>query len=52
MAGESGICKLTRLPERFARRTLIPLLAMGDTLTPDERQTAYQQLAGLIGLPQ
>jgi len=24
---------------------------MGDT-TPDERQTAYQQLAGLIGLPQ
>jgi carboxypeptidase C (cathepsin A) len=37
--------------ERFARRTLIPLLAMGDTLPPEERQTAYQQLADLIGLP-
>lgn len=24
---------------------------MGDTLTPDERQTTYQQMAGLIGLP-
>ncbi len=37
--------------EQFARKTLIPLLAMGDTVTPDERQTAYQQLADLIGLP-
>ena len=37
--------------ERFARKTLIPLLAMGDAFPPDERQTAYQQLAGLIGLP-
>ncbi|SRR5579883_898156 len=37
--------------EQFARKTLIPLLAMGDTMTPDERQTAYQQMAGLIGLP-
>lgn len=37
--------------EQFARKTLIPLLAMGDTLTPDERQTAYQQIADLIGLP-
>jgi len=37
--------------EQFARKTLIPLLAMGDTLTPDERQTTYQQMAGLIGLP-
>ncbi len=37
--------------EQFARKTLIPLLAMGDTLTPDERQAAYQQLADLIGLP-
>lgn len=37
--------------EQFARKTLIPLLAMGDTLTSEERQTAYQQLAALIGLP-
>ena len=37
--------------EQFARKTLIPLLALGDALTPDERQTAYQQLADLIGLP-
>ncbi|MBV8885716.1 MAG: peptidase S10 [Chroococcidiopsidaceae cyanobacterium CP_BM_RX_35] len=37
--------------EKFARKTLIPLLAMGDTLTPDERQGAYQEIANLIGLP-
>lgn len=37
--------------EQFARKTLIPLLAMGDALTSDQRQSAYQQLAGLIGLP-
>lgn len=37
--------------EQFARRTLIPLLAMGDTLTDEERQTAYNQLSALIGLP-
>jgi len=36
--------------EQFATDTN-PLLAMGDTLTPDERQTTYQQMAGLIGLP-
>jgi len=37
--------------ERFALKTLIPLLAAGDMNTPDERQAAYQQLAALIGLP-
>jgi carboxypeptidase C (cathepsin A) len=37
--------------EQFARRTLIPLLAMGDTLSEEERQTAYQEMAALIGLP-
>ncbi len=37
--------------EQFARKTLIPLLAMADTLTPDERLPAYQHLANLIGLP-
>jgi carboxypeptidase C (cathepsin A) len=36
--------------EQFARKTLIPMLAMGDSLTGEERQSAYQQLAGLIGL--
>ncbi|BCL37676.1 S10 family peptidase [Nostoc sp. MS1] len=37
--------------EQFARTTLIPLLAMGDVVTGDERQIAYEQMAGLIGLP-
>ena len=37
--------------EQFARKTLIPLLVMGDTLALDERQAAYQQMADLIGLP-
>lgn len=37
--------------EHFARRTLIPLLAMGDALPLNERQSTYQQLADLIGLP-
>ncbi len=37
--------------EQFARKTLIPLLAMGETMPAEERQAAYQQLAGLLGLP-
>jgi carboxypeptidase C (cathepsin A) len=37
--------------EHFARKTLIPLLAMGAALPDAERQQAYQQLADLIGLP-
>lgn len=37
--------------EGFARKTLIPLLAMGDALSDEERQQAYQQCADLIGLP-
>lgn len=37
--------------EQFARQTLIPLLAMGDTATTDERQSAYERMASLIGLP-
>jgi carboxypeptidase C (cathepsin A) len=37
--------------ELFARKTLIPLLALGDTLSDDERQQTYQQCADLIGLP-
>jgi carboxypeptidase C (cathepsin A) len=37
--------------EQFARKTLIPLLAMGNTLTTDERQAAYQQMADFVGLP-
>ena len=41
----------TSAAEQFARKTLIPLLAMGDTLTATERQAAYQQLAELVGLP-
>jgi carboxypeptidase C (cathepsin A) len=37
--------------EQFARTTLLPLLAMGDAISPADRQRAYQQLADLIGLP-
>ncbi|GAB4371539.1 MAG: alpha/beta hydrolase [Elainellaceae cyanobacterium] len=37
--------------EQFARRTLLPLLAMGDAFSAEERQTAYQQIADFIGLP-
>jgi carboxypeptidase C (cathepsin A) len=50
--GKPGDAEAHRLAaEHFARKTLIPLLAMGDALTTEERQTAYQQLADLIGLP-
>lgn len=37
--------------EEFARRTLIPLLAMGSALPDDEKQQVYQRCADLIGLP-
>ncbi|MBD1870948.1 peptidase S10 [Cyanobacteria bacterium FACHB-471] len=37
--------------EVFARRTLIPLLALGDTLPSGERQQVYQEFADLVGLP-
>jgi carboxypeptidase C (cathepsin A) len=37
--------------EQYARKSLIPLLAMGNALTVAERQAGYQQLAHLIGLP-
>lgn len=51
-AGKPGDTEAHRTAaEHFARKTLIPLLAMGDALTTEERQTAYQQLADLIGLP-
>lgn len=51
-AGEPGDLQAhTTAAEQFAYKTLIPLLAMGDTATPDERQTVYQQLADLLGLP-
>jgi carboxypeptidase C (cathepsin A) len=52
-AGKPGdLAAHTRAAEQFALKTLIPLLAMGDSLPVDERQAAYQQLADLIGLPQ
>ncbi|MGH7997964.1 MAG: S10 family peptidase [Brasilonema sp.] len=51
-AGEPGNLQAhIAAAEQFARKTLIPLLAMGDAMTSNERQIAYQQLAGLIGLP-
>ncbi len=37
--------------EQFAYRTLIPFLAMGDTVPAEERETVYQQMADLTGLP-
>jgi carboxypeptidase C (cathepsin A) len=50
-AGEPGNLQAhMQAAEQFGRKTLIPLLALGDSLTTEERQTAYQQLAGLIGL--
>jgi carboxypeptidase C (cathepsin A) len=36
--------------EQFTRRTLVPLLALGDAIAPAERQAAYAALAELIGL--
>ncbi|MDX2230274.1 MAG: peptidase S10 [Leptolyngbyaceae cyanobacterium bins.349] len=37
--------------EHFARTTLISLLAMGDAMPQDQRHTAYQRMADLLGLP-
>ncbi|MBD2462455.1 peptidase S10 [Oscillatoria sp. FACHB-1407] len=37
--------------ELFARKTLIPFLAMGESVSEDEQQQVYQQIADLIGLP-
>ena len=37
--------------EVFARRTLLPMLAMGDAFSDEERQTTYQAIADFIGLP-
>ncbi|EKQ66640.1 carboxypeptidase C (cathepsin A) [Leptolyngbyaceae cyanobacterium JSC-12] len=51
-AGEPGdVDAHLAVAEQFARKTLIPLLAMGDTLTENERRAAYQQMADLLGLP-
>ena len=51
-AGEPGDLQAhMAAAEQFARKTLIPLLAMGDALTSNQRQTAYKELADLIGLP-
>ncbi|WP_208345967.1 S10 family peptidase [Aetokthonos hydrillicola] len=51
-AGKPGdIQAHTATAEQFARKTLIPMLAMGDAFPSDERQSAYQQMADLIGLP-
>ncbi|MBW4582225.1 MAG: peptidase S10 [Tildeniella nuda ZEHNDER 1965/U140] len=51
-AGKPGdLAAHTTAAEQFALKTLIPLLVMGDGLPVDERQTAYRQLADLIGLP-
>lgn len=41
----------TAAAEQFARKTLIPFLAMGDLVPPEERDATYQQMAELIGLP-
>ncbi len=51
-AGEEGDLQAhMATAEQFARRSLIPLLAMGSTFTLEERQAVYQQMADLIGLP-
>jgi carboxypeptidase C (cathepsin A) len=51
LAGESSLAAHTAAAEQFARQQLIPLLAMGESLPLSERQSTYQQLAALIGLP-
>lgn len=51
-AGEPGDLQAHRAAaEQFARKTLLPLLAMGDAFPADEQQTAYQQFGELVGLP-
>ncbi len=37
--------------EDFAQRRLLPLLALGTHMPDNERQSIYQELANLIGLP-
>jgi len=37
--------------ETFARRTYLPLLAMGDAAPEAEHRAAYEQMAAMIGLP-
>ncbi|MEB3211177.1 MAG: peptidase S10 [Leptolyngbyaceae bacterium] len=37
--------------EQFARRTLLPLLAMGGAIADDERQETYGAIANFLGLP-
>jgi carboxypeptidase C (cathepsin A) len=37
--------------EQFARKPLLSLLVMGDAMSLEERQAAYEQMAKLIGLP-
>ncbi|WP_254721771.1 peptidase S10 [Kovacikia minuta] len=51
-AGEPGNFQThTAAAEQFAIKTLIPLLAAGDTFSSEERRIVYQQFADLIGLP-
>lgn len=51
-AGEPGDLQAhLAAAEQFARQTLIPLLAAGDTLPPEQRRTAYEQMSKLMGLP-
>ncbi|NEQ96810.1 MAG: peptidase S10 [Cyanothece sp. SIO2G6] len=51
-AGASGdLTAQQAAAETFAYRTLLPFLAMGDSVTAEERQAVYQQLAQLLGLP-
>ncbi len=40
-----------RAAEQFATSTYVQLLAKGDGMAESERQSAYTELAGLIGLP-
>jgi carboxypeptidase C (cathepsin A) len=37
--------------EQFARQTLLPALALGDSLAAADRDAIYQQFADLVGLP-
>ncbi len=51
-AGEAGDVQAhQQAAERFARQTLLPMLALGDAGSEDDRQQTYRAIADFIGLP-
>jgi len=51
-AGDSGdVQSHQRAAEEFARQRLLPMLAMGNACSEEERRAVYEAIAHLIGLP-